>query len=376
MIAQLKKVVLKGARPQTSRAVTTQYFVATVAFLLAVATRYAAAPLLPPSGFPFLIFFPTVLLVSFFTSLGPSLWCAALSTVAAWTLFMAPPGQIVPHTAADLFALVFFAAILVVDCVVISVMKNALWQLNQAEGELRLADRRKDDFLALMAHELRNPLNVIRMTTRLLSKKVDFSLAGRVEMLDAQSAQMQRLIDDLLDTARITTGKIKVKRSRIDLREVLESTATAFQLLSVESEQVVECASTDAPIWVDGDRSRLVQIFENLLSNASKFSPPGAKHRISVKTDQHHVNVSVIDEGRGLAPDQTEKIFGMYVQANSSDARLGGLGLGLALAKRIAELHDGSLTAFSAGIGHGATLVVRLPLAPAPNTGIGSKVPG
>ena len=368
MIAQLKKFVLKGARPQTSRTVTTQYVVATVAFLLAVAARYAAAPLLPPSGFPFLTFFPTVLLVSFFTSLGPSLWCAALSTVAASTLFMGPPHQIVPHSATDLFALVFFAAILVVDCVVISVMKNALWQLNRAEGELRLADRRKDEFLALMAHELRNPLNVIRMTTRLLSKKVDLSLADRVDMLDAQSAQMQRLIDDLLDTARITTGKIKVERSRIDLRDVLESTAAAFQLLSAETQQMVECASTDAPIWVDGDRSRLVQVFENLLSNASKFSSPGARHRIRVETDQHHVNVSVIDEGRGLAPDQTEKIFGMYVQADSRDARLGGLGLGLALARRIAELHDGSLTAFSAGIGLGATFVVRLPLAPAPST--------
>ena len=357
---------MEGARPNTPRVAAAQYLASTLTFILAVAARYAATPLLPPTGFPFLSFFPAVLMVSLLTSLGPSLWCAALSTAAAWLLFMAPDYQTAPSTATNIFALAFFAGILVIDCLVIYLMKNAMWQLRRAENQLLLADRRKDDFLALMAHELRNPLHVIRLTTKLLSKKVDASLSSRVAVLDGQSAQMQRLVEDLLDTARMTTGKIKIERRMIDLCAVIRATTVAFQLLATAREQFIDSVLPDHPVWVNGDGARLTQVFENLLSNAAKFSPAGATHQIRLAISAQHVEVVFVDGGRGLAPDQLTKIFGMYVQADGQDANLGGLGLGLSLSQDIVERHDGSITASSEGVGCGSTFLVRLPRVLAP----------
>lgn len=339
-----------------------QYLASTAVFLLALGLRFAARDLLPPAGFPFLSFFPAVLLVSFFTRLGPSLWCAGLSTLAAWYYFMAPVGRFLPLAATDVFALCFFVSILVVDCLVISIMKTTLGRLKQAEGELRLADRKKDEFLAVLAHELRNPLHVIRMTVRLLGKKLDDAAPDRIALLDRQSRQMARLIDDLLNAARISTGKVHVERHPLDLKRHLLETAQAFSLLANERAQTLHTIVPDEPIVVEGDGSRLAQVIDNLLSNASKFSPPGSTITVRLDAQDGHAALSVVDRGRGLAAEHCEHIFGQYVQVQDRDAQLGGLGLGLALARHIVERHEGSITATSQGIGHGTSFTVKIPL--------------
>ncbi|RYF68689.1 MAG: HAMP domain-containing histidine kinase, partial [Comamonadaceae bacterium] len=299
----------------TAGVVLAQYAAATAVFLLALGVRFAAQDLLPPVGFPFLSFFPAVLLVSFFTRLGPSLWCAALSTVAAWYFFIAPVYRFLPLAGTDAFALCFFVSILVIDCFVISIMKTTLQRLRQAEGELRLADRNKDEFLAYLAHELRNPLHVIRMTVRLLGHRpAEATSPDRVAVLDRQSRQMQRLVDDLLDAARISTGKVHVELEPLDLcRHVLE-TAQALRLLASERNQTLEIVVPDYALTVEGDASRLAQVIDNLVSNAAKFSPPGSAIQVRLEARDGDAVLSVIDQGRGLAADQCEHIFGQYVQ--------------------------------------------------------------
>ncbi|MFE8644271.1 sensor histidine kinase [Sphingomonas sp. NCPPB 2930] len=339
------------------------YLTATFFFLIAVAARFALMGVLPAFGFPFLTFFPAVLLASFLTSLGPSLWCAALSTVAAWLYFMAPVGAFTPLAGKDLFALVFFAAILLVDCCVISAMKNALKSLKLAESQLRAADVKKDEFLAVMAHELRNPLQIIRLTSKVLKSTLDGPALARLALLDKQSSQMERLVDDLLDTARIRTGKIHIERKPVDLRAIVLSSLDAFQHVAQIKSQTIDWEGPSTPVPIEGDESRLTQVLENLLSNASKFSPPGRAISVRLRVTHGEVNLSVTDEGNGFKPHLAEQIFGLYTQAHDDDSAKGGLGIGLALVRNIVERHGGHIRAFSPGPGQGAVFTVTLPLA-------------
>ncbi|RYZ93244.1 MAG: HAMP domain-containing histidine kinase [Proteobacteria bacterium] len=342
---------------------TAAYFVATLIFLLAVQARFALRNVLPEFGFPFLTFFPAVLLVSFITSFGPSLWCAILSTGAAWFYFMPPVGAFIPLASKDLFALVFFAAILIIDCYVISRMKTALRRMKLAESQLLAADVKKDEFLAVMAHELRNPLQIIRLTSKLLEKSVEGPARERIAILEKQGKQMERLVDDLMDTARIRNGKIHVELRPVDIRSILNSAIEAFKLIAKLKDQTIEWDDPIKEVIIQGDESRLIQVIENLLSNASKFSPRGRAIAVRLRVIRQEVNLSVIDEGNGFKPHLSEKIFGLYAQADESDTARGGLGIGLALARSIVERHDGHINAYSPGPGLGAVFTIKLPVA-------------
>ena len=238
----------------------------------------------------------------------------------------------------------------------------------QAEEALREDDRRKDEFLSVLSHELRNPLAPIRNSIHLLEHVDAASEQARRAraVIGRQSEHLTRLVDDLLDMTRIAKGKIQLSRERLDVANIVRQTAE--DLRSVITGRALELTLDFAaePVFVDGDATRLGQVVGNLLQNAAKFTPAGGRVAVSVLAEAASVEIRVRDTGVGIAPGVLDRVFEPFFQGESSLARTdGGLGLGLALVKAIAELHGGSAYAESAGRGEGAELIVRLPLAAA-----------
>ncbi|HEY2509927.1 MAG TPA: ATP-binding protein [Polyangiaceae bacterium] len=224
------------------------------------------------------------------------------------------------------------------------------------------ATRKKDEFMAMLGHELRNPLAPIVTATSLIRMR-GRATGEELDILERQSRHLVRLVDDLLDISRITSGKLSLDRAPVSLGDVvtqaLESTSPIFSANRVSLQSSV----MDAPIVVEGDRDRLVQVLTNLLVNAAKFTPAGRSVHLSARRANGEGVVVVRDEGAGVSPDLLPRIFDVFTQgAQGSDRRTGGLGLGLAIARSIVSAHGGSIEAKSAGVGRGATFEVRIPL--------------
>ena len=234
------------------------------------------------------------------------------------------------------------------------------------EEALREADRRKNEFLAILAHELRNPLAPISNVVQILRFVGGDAAAVRnsAETLDRQVTHMVRLVDDLLDVSRITRGTIELRRKRIDLQPLVAHSVETARTLGRERGYRFEVSMPREPIYLDADAARITQVIDNLLSNASKFSSPGGRIEVRVEQDAACAVLRVRDEGIGIAPDQLARIFEMFVQVDASFERAAnGLGIGLTLVKNLVEMHGGTVTAHSEGLGHGTELVVRLPIA-------------
>lgn len=237
------------------------------------------------------------------------------------------------------------------------------------EEELREADRRKDEFLATLAHELRNPLAPIRQAA-LIAKSPAASDAQKrwsYEVIERQVGHMAVLLDDLLDVSRITRGKLELRKSVIALRGVVDAALESARPLIESRRQQLSTALTDAPLWLDADPMRLAQVLSNLLANASKYTPPEGRVELAARAEDGDVLIEVRDNGRGIPPDALERIFDMFTQVRSEDgAGATGLGIGLALSRGLVQLHRGTLSAASPGLGMGSTFTVRLPLAAQP----------
>jgi signal transduction histidine kinase/ActR/RegA family two-component response regulator len=235
-------------------------------------------------------------------------------------------------------------------------------------GALREADRRKDEFLAILAHELRNPLAPIRNALQILRAKgpAEPQLQWSRDVIDRQLQQMTRLVDDLLDVSRITRGKIELRRQRVLLAEVVSSAVEACRpLLEKRSHELVVKVPAE-PITLEADQARLAQVLSNLLNNAAKFSDVGGRIAITAERQGDEVAIRVKDTGIGIPPEMLSHIFEMFTQVDRSLERSqGGLGIGLTLAKRLVELHGGEVEAHSDGAGQGSEFVVRLPVATA-----------
>ena len=230
---------------------------------------------------------------------------------------------------------------------------------------LRLADQRKDEFLATLAHELRNPLAPIRNALEILRVAGDDPAKARDarEMMQRQLAQMVRLVDDLLDVSRITTGKLAVRPATLELQSVLRDAIEIVRPFLEQRRHKFDLVVPDEPIVVEGDRTRLAQVFSNLLNNAAKYTDPGGQILLSAAREGDEAVVRVRDNGLGLARESMGQIFEMFVQVDRTLERSqAGLGVGLTLAKRLVELHGGSIEAHSDGPGKGSEFVVRLPL--------------
>jgi PAS domain S-box-containing protein len=235
----------------------------------------------------------------------------------------------------------------------------------QAEESLRLADRRKDEFIALLGHELRNPLAPMRNAVHLMRLATDNAeiLTRARDMVDRQVGHMTRLIDDLLDVSRISRGQISLKRSRVDLAHVVETAAADMESSAAQAGLRLECR-VDGPAWVHGDEPRLRQVLTNLLHNAIKFTDPGGLVRIALEVRARAARVEVSDTGHGLEPEQLEGLFVPFSRPAEGHGRShhGGLGLGLALVKGLVELHGGTVSVSSAGRGRGAAFTIQLAL--------------
>ncbi len=241
----------------------------------------------------------------------------------------------------------------------------------RARSEAEAATRAKDDFLALVSHELRSPLNVIIGWTELVAGDLEpgSPITRAVEVIRRNARAQARLIDDLLDVSRIISGKLQIVRTSADAVEVATSVVEALRLeaQAKDVELVVDLACESA--FVDGDALRLKQVISNLLTNAIKFTPSGGTVRLEVKREGGSVEIRVEDTGCGIEPNVLPYVFDRFRQADGSIRRRhGGLGLGLAIVRHIVELHGGSVSAASEGEGRGATFTVRLPLAAAPSS--------
>ena len=242
-------------------------------------------------------------------------------------------------------------------------LQQEIAERHRAEEALKEADRRKDEFLATLAHELRNPLAPIRNALeimRLASGNPKAIEQARV-MTERQVTQMVRLIDDLLDVSRITRGKLRLDLDALLLSDVLESAVEISRPLIEKAGLSLHVSLPPAPVPLQGDRVRLAQVFTNLLNNAAKYTEPGGSVRVTVEAGEPIV-VRVRDTGVGVPAEMLPRLFELFTQVDRSLNRSqGGLGIGLALVRRLTEMHGGTVEATSDGPGKGSEFVVRLP---------------
>lgn len=227
---------------------------------------------------------------------------------------------------------------------------------------LREADRRKDEFLAMLAHELRNPLAPIRTGLDILSLDSN-GQSETIEVMQRQVEHLVRLVDDLLDVSRIVGGKIELRRERFELRTIVERAVEAVKEMMQCASHKLEVHQPEEPIWVEVDPVRLVQVLENLLSNACKYTDSGGEILLTVEREPEGVAIRVRDNGVGLDPDLLPHVFELFTQSSRSlDRSQGGLGIGLTLVRSLVEMHGGTVAAYSEGPNRGSEFTVRLPV--------------
>lgn len=256
---------------------------------------------------------------------------------------------------------------LVSTCEVALRSRRRQYQVRDLLLELDKADRRKDEFLAMLAHELRNPLAAVVNAVSLLTGPSDSDREWATAVIARQSGQLAHLIDDLLDVSRITTGKIRLRRQIIDAASVLDRARDAVAPLVDARNHDLLCNYSAGSLWVDADPTRLEQIILNLLTNAAKYTPEGGQIKLSAVVSGTEILITVRDNGIGIAPDRIPELFQLFAQGERSIARSeGGLGIGLTIVQKLVEMHGGQVEAQSSGLNLGATFKVRFPLAHRP----------
>ncbi|MCC2673104.1 MAG: ATPase [Ramlibacter sp.] len=247
-------------------------------------------------------------------------------------------------------------------------MMQALQALKERQTDLERADERKNQFVATLAHELRNPLGTLQMTLHILRHKQELQqpeLVKHLSVIARQAQQMNQLVNDLMDVSRVSQGKVELHKKPTDMNELvsqaLEMTGAA---IDAKKHHVV-LTLHDQPLWVDADSTRLKQVLSNVMHNAARYSPEYGNIQVRVKRAESQAVVEVEDQGFGIAPDLLPQVFGLFVQgSNANDGQPSGLGVGLSLAQRLVHEHGGTIAAASEGRGHGSRFTVTLPLCP------------
>jgi two-component system, sensor histidine kinase len=245
-------------------------------------------------------------------------------------------------------------------------LEREMKERRDAEHALRIADRRKDEFLATLAHELRNPLAPLSNGLTLLRLAGnDPAIAKNArDIMERQLAQMVRLVDDLIDVSRISTGRLAIKKERIELQAVVRNAVEIVAPFIEKRGHALQIDLPTQPVWIDADPTRLAQVFSNLLNNAAKYTDQGGNIAFQAELEEASVVVRVMDNGIGIPAEMLATVFDMFTQVDKSLERSqAGLGVGLTLARRLAELHGGTLEAHSGGQGQGSCFAIRLPLA-------------
>ena len=238
-----------------------------------------------------------------------------------------------------------------------------------AEDALRVADRHKDEFLAMLAHELRNPLAPIRNASEILALRyaADPQAAGPIAMLRRQSDHLARLLDDLLDVTRIAQGRVNLKHEPLEIGAVVDQAVETVAPLARAKSQLLRLERDAAPLYVSGDRARLVQSVTNVLQNAVKFTLDHGEIVVALRDAGPDLEIAVHDNGVGIAPQLLPRVFELFVQSERTlDRSQGGLGIGLSVVKRLVEMHGGAVAVTSEGHGRGTTVTIRLPRIEAP----------
>ncbi len=238
-------------------------------------------------------------------------------------------------------------------------------ELQKRADALAEANRHKDEFLAVLGHELRNPLAPIVSAVALLRRRDDYDPTERqaIEIIDRQGKHLIRLVDDLLDVARITRGKITLRKEPLELNSLLSQVVETIRPFAMDRAQTLTVSLPPDAIWLEGDATRLSQVFANLLHNSLKFTEPGGRIELRGWVDGAHACVEVCDTGMGLDPDSIPHMFDLFVQGEQPTQRIvSGLGVGLALVRTLVDMHRGCVTAYSEGRGRGSRFVVHLPL--------------
>jgi signal transduction histidine kinase/CheY-like chemotaxis protein len=314
------------------------------------------------------VFLLTVVAVAWAAGFGPAVVALAISTVAMNYLFVPPFYDLAPTLRDVVWLLPFVAVGLVAARLTASRrrIEQERTRLIDAEHAARAAaesaNRAKDEFLAVLAHELRNPLAAISTAALLLQRigKRDDAATSAREVILRQAQHLARMVDDLLEVNRVIAGKIVLQRRPTNLADAVRSAVTTVggggrldpYNLTIDT----------PPIWVEADAVRLEQVIVNLLENAVKYTPPGGSIDVAVKRDGKDAVLSVRDSGIGIPPDLLPRVFDLFVQADAGSARSrGGLGIGLAVVRRLIQLHGGTVRAMSDGPGRGSRFVVRLP---------------
>jgi signal transduction histidine kinase/ActR/RegA family two-component response regulator len=368
-----------------------RYGTAVLAVAVALVIRLALHPVLGYS-LPFLLFCLAVIAAAWYGGFGPSFLALILGILASLYFFCEPPYALAESLPRYRFHVVGFLFL----GVTIGTFSEALRaarrraeahareadrrredledevservkleeKLQQHAEELAEADRRKDEFLAMLGHELRNPLAPIRNAVEVMrSLELDDRLIGVRDAIDRQVAQLTRLVDDLLDVSRISRGMITLKREEVELAGIIvRAVETSQPLFDAKRQHLIVDLATE-PVWLDGDVARLAQVFANLLNNASKYTPAGGQIRLRARAEGGEIVIRVTDNGLGITAEMLPRIFDLFAQADRTlDRSEGGLGIGLTLVKALVELHGGRVEATSAGIGLGSEFVVCLPV--------------
>ncbi len=237
-------------------------------------------------------------------------------------------------------------------------------ELKSNADALKEADRRKDEFLAVLAHELRNPLAPIRYGLEIMRMSPDKGASEEIRaMMERQVTHLVRLIDDLLDVSRVSRGKIELRRERVTIQTALQAAIESCKPLVESRHHTLSLEISDQPLWIDADLTRVAQVVSNLLNNAAKYTPEGGSIKLAAFEDAGDAVVAVSDNGVGISAEMLPRVFELFTQAESGVRRSqGGLGIGLALAHQLVDMHEGSIGAASEGEDKGSMFTVRLPL--------------
>ncbi|PQO26324.1 ATP-binding protein [Blastopirellula marina] len=351
------------------------YMFAVAATAVALWIRTLLQPVLQ-DRLPFGVFYLSVIISAWLGGTHAAVVAMVLGTLAAAHFIIPPQSSMLIVEPADWVSLLIYA---IVGAVTIMTFEKTRCDQRKAEQRsaenlaltetLKKSDLQKDEYLALLAHELRNPLAPIATSVDLMARCRDdgrrFDALRRA--VQRQLSQLVRIVDDLLDVSRYLQGKMRLLRDPFDFREAVGAAVEMVQPQIDEREHDVRLLIPDEPIGVNGDRVRLVQVVSNLLSNAAKYTPRRGRICIDLRTENGSAILSVSDNGIGIAGDDLDRIFEAFAQVDSSHTRdHGGLGLGLALVHQLCEMHDGSVDVISRGPGKGSRFEVRLPLVELP----------
>ena len=340
-------------RPQ--RRTIYAYFCAAVGIAAATEIRYLLHPVLGEH----LIFSMYTLAVSFAGWAGgltPALVTALLSSVLANFLFTEPRGMIQIKNTEDLCALILFVAV--------SLVIGILSEISlRSQARVREAEQQKDDFLAILAHELRNPLAIIHYTNLAEDRSKLEGQPNRSEIIDRQVQQLDQMIDDLLDISQVSRGKFRIKFEAVDVSTLIDDALEKSQpfIAARGHELSIERPAEELTLW--GDPARLQQVITNLLTNAARYTPKGGKIEFHATREKDSAVFRVRDNGLGIAKEMVSRIFDLQTQvARSLESSGPSLGVGLALVRTLVELHGGTVSAVSDGPNQGSEFTVRLPL--------------